>query len=453
MKVSLNIRGQIVLASAIVLASLSVVLRSPTLILLSSLTIAYLIAYPIMVKDFQSPKLTLDASFKHGILFRGEVDILKIEVYNNTPNLIPLIKVQITLPYSIFFVDRPDTFVFSLDAYSSLPITIPVLPTSRGSHVLGPITLSIGDPFLLYEQEVDRINEMSMRIYPKRLGYRVSKSDSRRVFTKMIGLFATIHKGFGTDFHGLRDYVRGDPTKIIDWGATAKKNKLISREYEEEKRLEVVIALAAGTTTRGAKFDFMLGLTLDIFEGIVAANHPASIVIFEDEIIKEFKPTSSQRRKMHIWAQIYDMIPKDVYADYDILSKWVSKKGKTGDLVIILGDFENNLDMIEDMVRDITMRKNHCIFIDVWGYSFSYENEVIDAALDASSASDNYGVILGNVIGKGIQQDNIFTGLEMKQRFTRYRAVYGYITGPEDNIIKSLNRALSTFFGKKWNVK
>ncbi|MCY3411103.1 MAG: DUF58 domain-containing protein [Candidatus Heimdallarchaeota archaeon] len=448
MKVKLNMRGQIVLGTVIVLASLSVVLRSPTLILISSFGIAYLTSYPFMVRNFESPKIHLKAVSRHGILFRGEIDVLKVEVYNESSNLIPLVKVKVTIPPTMYYVERPSEYVFSVEAKSYVTINIPVLPTSRGSHSIGPIVLSIGDPFLLYEQEVDRIEAINIRIYPKRLGYKVSKADSRVVFSKMIGLFATTHKGYGTDFHGLRDYIRGDPSKIVDWAATAKHNKLISREFEEEKRLEVIVALAAGTTSRGSKFDFMLGLSLDIFEGIVQANHPCSVVIFEDTIVREFKPTTSHRQKMHIWAQIYDMIPKDVFVDYKILSNWVRKKGKTGDLVIILGDFENDMDMIEETVRDIKARHNHVIFIDIWGYPFSYENEVIDAASD--HAMDNYGAILGNVIGKGIKQDYVFNGLSMKKRLRKYNASYGYIKGPDDNIIESLDRALYSFFGNKW---
>ncbi len=451
MKVKLNSRGQIILALIIVIASLSVVLRSPTLILFSTFGIAYILSYPIMVRNHETPSLSLNIKFRHGILYRGEVDILRIEVINKTGNEIPLVKIKIEIPATMYFVDRPDTYIFSIDGNSMIPITIPVLPTSRGSHTLGPITLNIGDPFLLYEQEIFRIEEMNMRVYPKRLGYRVAKSESRRVFTKMIGLFATRWKGFGNDFHTLRDYIRGDPSKIVDWAATAKNNKLISREYEEEKRLEVIIGLAAGTTTRGAKFDFMMGLTLDIFEGIVNSNHPCSIVIFEEDIVKEFKPATSNRKKMHIWAQIYDMVPKDVFVDYKIFSKWISKKGKTGDLVIIIGDLENDISMIEETIREIRGRQNHVIFIDIWGYSFSYEKEVTDAAIDYTA--DNFGVLLGNVIGRGVHQDNIFRGIEMKKKLSKYSAAFGYLKGPEDNIVRALDRALFSFFGKKWQVR
>lgn len=451
MQANLNTRGQVFLAFIIVITSLSVVLRSPTLVLISTFGLSYLIAYPLIIRNDDHPNLDLKVDFRHGILFRGEVDYLRIEVKNLSGSLIPMAKVSVELSPTLYFVDRPDTYFFSVEAESSYSLVIPILPTSRGSHAIGPISLSIGDPFLLFEQEIKIIENMNIRVYPKRLGYRVSKSETRRVFTKMIGMFATRWKGFGNDFHGLRDYIRGDPSKIVDWAATARKNKLISREFEEEKRLEVIIGLAAGTTTRGAKFDFMIGVALDIFEGVVTENHPCSVVIFEDEVIKEFKPTTSNRQKMHIWSQIYDLIPKDTFVDYKKFSKWIQKKGKTGDLVIIIGDLENELDMIEETIRDIRLRNNHCIFIDIWGYSFSYQKEVTDAAIDHSN--DNFGLILGNVIGRGIEQDHIFRGVDMKLRFLRYGAAFGFIKGSDENIVKALDRALFSFFGKKWQVR
>ena len=64
--------------------------------------------------------------------------------------------------------------------------------------------------------------------------------------------------------------------------------------------------------------------------------------------------------------------------------------------------------------------------------------------------ASNYGVILSNIIGAGIEQDNIFSGMQMKQQISRYGGIYGYIKGPDDNIVNALERALFAFFGSKW---
>ena len=444
MQVKLNNRGIIYTTTAIVLIAMAVRLRSPPLVLISTLAVAYLIAYPLYVRTHDKPDINLVASLRHGILFRGEVDMLKIEFENQSKSTIPLIVLNVAFPESIYVVDRPNKYTVSLPPNTQQIVTIPILPTARGSFSIGPITLKISDPLLLYEEKLAEIKELPLRVFPKRLGHRVSKARRRKIFNKLVGLFSTSHIGIGTDFHGLREYIRGDPVKIIDWKSTARANKLISKEFEEEKRLDVIIALAAGTTTRGGKFDFMLGVAMDLYDGITEENHPVGLVIFDDEIITEFPPSTSQNRKMHIWSSIYGLLPRDVYANYESLSRWIDKKSVTGHLIIILGDLEYELSKTLDCVRQISLRQNHCIFIDVWGYPFSYQEELTDAAAD--QASDNYGIILANVIGKGIEQDNVFKGVAMKTELSRLRTVYGYLHSPSDNVVDSLERALSSFF-------
>ncbi|MHA2171867.1 MAG: DUF58 domain-containing protein, partial [Candidatus Kariarchaeaceae archaeon] len=256
MKVRLNSRGIIFTTVTIILIVSSVLFRVPSLILISSLAVTYLISYPLFVRRLAKPNVSLTAVPRHGVVFRGEVDVIKIEITNQSATSIPIVVLKILMPTSIYIVNKPDSYIFSLDPYAKHRLTIPILPVSRGSHIIGPLTLNIGDPLLLFEENIATINEIPIRVYPKRLGRRVSKSKSREIFSKLIGLFATTQRGLGTDFHGLRDYIRGDPVKIINWHATARAIKLISKEFEEEKRLEVIIAVASGTTTRGNKFDF-----------------------------------------------------------------------------------------------------------------------------------------------------------------------------------------------------
>ncbi|MHA2098250.1 MAG: DUF58 domain-containing protein [Candidatus Kariarchaeaceae archaeon] len=450
MKVKFNNRGNVFFSLVLVLIFGSIIIRSPPVILIATFSVAYLIGYPISVKNLESPKVELKAAFRHGILFRGEVEILKIEVENMTDSLLPLIKLYFKIPLAVYIVDRPSEYVFSLEARQKRVFTIPLLPTARGSYLIGPIKVILGDPFFLFESTLAEIDQIPFRIYPKRIGSRVSKTKSKEVFSSLIGLFATRTKGIGTEFHGLREYIRGDPVKIIDWGATARQNKLISKEYENEKKLEIIIAIAAGTTTRGSKFDYMLGVAMDIFDGITAQNHPVGITIFDNDIIREFRPTPSVRQKMQIWSQIYDLLPQDVYANYEILTKWVEKKGITGHLFIILGDLEYEPTATIDCIRHIRLRNNNVIFMDVFGYPFSYQDELNDAAADL--ASDSYGIILAKVIGSGIENENVFKGNSMKLELARHRALYGYLDGPYDNVINALERCLFSYYGKNWRV-
>jgi uncharacterized protein (DUF58 family) len=56
--------------------------------------------------------------------------------------------------------------------------------------------------------------------------------------------------GTGLELDHLRDYERGDPLHTIDWKATARSQKLITRVFCDEQHLEILLVVDAGRTSR-----------------------------------------------------------------------------------------------------------------------------------------------------------------------------------------------------------
>src|SRR5581483_5073925 len=52
--------------------------------------------------------------------------------------------------------------------------------------------------------------------------------------------------GSGSEVLQLRDYRKGDPLRAVDWKATARRGRLVSRDFSEDQHLEVIVAVDAG---------------------------------------------------------------------------------------------------------------------------------------------------------------------------------------------------------------
>ena len=63
------------------------------------------------------------------------------------------------------------------------------------------------------------------------------------------GSQASIDAGAGAEVLRLRDYRAGDPPRVIDWKATARADRLISREFSQDDALQIVIAIDAGRSS------------------------------------------------------------------------------------------------------------------------------------------------------------------------------------------------------------
>ncbi len=64
-----------------------------------------------------------------------------------------------------------------------------------------------------------------------------------------LGSSAGIDAGAGAEVLRLRDYRPGDPPRVIDWKATVRADRLISREFSQDDGLQIVIAIDAGRSS------------------------------------------------------------------------------------------------------------------------------------------------------------------------------------------------------------
>jgi uncharacterized protein (DUF58 family) len=56
--------------------------------------------------------------------------------------------------------------------------------------------------------------------------------------------------GAGAELHQLRAYRYGDPLARIDWKATARARRLVTREFSEDQHLDILVAIDAGRFSR-----------------------------------------------------------------------------------------------------------------------------------------------------------------------------------------------------------
>lgn len=75
---------------------------------------------------------------------------------------------------------------------------------------------------------------------------RVALHAHRQVRGLLDGEYAATQVGRGMDFNDLRDYVRGDDVKDIDWKASARTRSLLVKRFEAVRKHTVVLVVSSG---------------------------------------------------------------------------------------------------------------------------------------------------------------------------------------------------------------
>ena len=101
--------------------------------------------------------------------------------------------------------------------------------------------------------------------------------------------------GAGGEVLQLREYRPGDPQHVIDWKATARSNRLVSRDFSEDQHLEIILAIDAGraSSLRAGdldRFGHYANIAARFAEHAVAHDDQVGLVIFADRPLASIAP-------------------------------------------------------------------------------------------------------------------------------------------------------------------
>jgi uncharacterized protein (DUF58 family) len=85
-----------------------------------------------------------------------------------------------------------------------------------------------------------------MTAHLTRIKTKLSIHAHRKVRGLLEGEYASLHTGRGIDFNDLREYVRGDDVKDIDWKASARSRQLLVKRYVAERKHTVLLCISTG---------------------------------------------------------------------------------------------------------------------------------------------------------------------------------------------------------------
>jgi uncharacterized protein (DUF58 family) len=127
------------------------------------------------------------------------------------------------------------------------------IPNMRGDVKLGKVFLRYRGALKLAERWASADLEQMIRVYPP----MERSPENTQLYLLRIRQIALQKRrlrlrGLGREFESLREYQRGDEIRNIAWPATARRGKLITREFTTERSQQVWIVLDAGRLSRTA---------------------------------------------------------------------------------------------------------------------------------------------------------------------------------------------------------
>ncbi|WP_368498948.1 DUF58 domain-containing protein [Herbiconiux sp. A18JL235] len=126
-------------------------------------------------------------------------------------------------------------------------VTVALTPFRRGERRTERVTIRATGPLGLAARQATLRSAGHIRVLPpfnarKHLPSRLAR------LRELDGRASVMIRGQGTEFDSLREYVRGDDVRSIDWRATARHSDVMVRTWRPERDRRVVIVIDTGRT-------------------------------------------------------------------------------------------------------------------------------------------------------------------------------------------------------------
>ena len=127
-------------------------------------------------------------------------------------------------------------------------LSTPLTPFRRGERRADAVTIRAWGPLRLAGRQATHALPGVVRVLPRFSSRKHLPSRLARL-RELDGRTSVMIRGQGTEFDSLREYVRGDDVRSIDWRATARRSDLVVRTWRPERDRRVVVVVDSGRTS------------------------------------------------------------------------------------------------------------------------------------------------------------------------------------------------------------
>jgi len=174
-------------------------------------------------------------------------------------------------------------------ARGSATLGLVVRGRERGEHPLAPVVLRVRGVLGLAQRSLEYATDATLSVVPSIAGVRRYRMLAIQHRLREAGIRTIRRRGEGSSFTSLREYVEGDDPRRMDWKATARRGKLITREYSIEQGQTIVIAIDAGrmmTQLAGdvSRFEHALAAATVLADVATRSGDHVALIVFNDEV-------------------------------------------------------------------------------------------------------------------------------------------------------------------------
>ena len=285
----------------------------------------------------------------------GDENKVIIEISNNynfsfTALVIDEIPVQFQQRKWIkkIFIERNKTFL--LEYY--------LKPVYRGEYDFGNINIYVSGPLRIVRRRFTFAASQVVKVYPsyqQMRRYQLLAGNNQLLET---GVKRVRKLGHSMEFEQIKEYVRGDDYRTINWKATARKGDLMVNSFTDERSQQIYCVINKGRLMKMpfkemSLLDYAINATLVLCNVAITKHDKAGLITFAENTDAFITADKSAIQMNLLLEALYKLQTRYLEADYQQLYGVIRNRVSHRSLLVLFTNFES----VEGLERELPALK------------------------------------------------------------------------------------------------
>lgn len=221
-----------------------------------------------------------------------------------------------------------------------------IVPPERGTDYFRGTWIRQRGALGLIERQSKLNTEQPVRIYPNVLALKEFDLLRQKGRLRQLGIRKSRMRGLGMEFESLRDYSVGDDYRKIDWKASARRSKLVVRQFEQERNQAVIICIDIGRRMLSevggvTKLDHTLNSLLMLANAAANEHDLVGLLVYADTVRRYIPPRKGRVQIGAIIEAIHDLVAEPVETDFAAAFGYLGARYKRRSLLVNFTDLDD----------------------------------------------------------------------------------------------------------------
>jgi uncharacterized protein (DUF58 family) len=273
----------------------------------------------------------------------GDENKVELQVKNN---MLFMVDMEIIDELPVQFQKRDSRLIGRFKAGEEKSILYSLRPVSRGEYRFGRIIIYVRSLLGLLKRRHNIEAAEVIPVYPSFLQMRKYELLSQTTIQTEQGNKRMRKIGHSMEFEQIKEYVRGDDIRSVNWKATARKGSLMVNNYTDERSQQVYCIIDKGRLMKMpfgglTLLDYAINSTLVLANVCLQKKDRVGLMTFANKMGSLLAADRKPIQRENILQLLYNQDTAFLESDYEMLYMQIRSRIKHRSLIVLYTNFES----------------------------------------------------------------------------------------------------------------